>query len=275
VVVGPILILISFSYFGDATTDSRSIAIGKLKPVVTAWVDSGRSEFQSKKYSVTVGGKTQRAQAMSTGDSIADLGRVEHDSVRDGDWKPLRYSTSFLGSTGTNTQKQQLTVSLKEVSLGGGSSWSKSFAGCQTTLVDVQPCSMTCSSSSSSRRRRSSDSSSCNTCQSRCHSMGGSQATWVVSQGRGTCSVTVQLQSVTALVDKGVSSATGFALTLPAHTNGMVPQASHSSFATYAEVNSCTNIRPTVTVRSKTDPFVKAAMLTGFTLDFGSTPGAH
>eukprot|EP01048_Picozoa_sp_COSAG05_P003109 COSAG05_NODE_138_length_16837_cov_344.961286_17_plen_473_part_00 len=284
IVAGPICIIASLSYFGSSVTDSRSIAINNLKPVVDSWESGGRSAFVGKEFVFTPpGGYFSQAVVQSIrlrsdhgGDVIPDLGRVPTDTVKSSDWQRQKYTAQARVST-TLSGSWTLRQDTPRPRLGTATWSSPSITTCTTTDLDVTPCSSSCSSSS---RRRRSGSSSCTTCSSKCRNEGGTM------DGQGRCRVGVQLERVTTVIDplKAIGSQTphGFALVLPTGltATGGQESISHQSFGTYKKVSSCPTsgqISIALEVRSAADPYLKAVELTDYTNppDFGNTPGEN
>jgi hypothetical protein len=281
---GPICLLVGVSYIGDATTDSRGMAIASFKSDVATWSATKRGLFDDQTFSIKMptDAGTRPLRKLEAGDpqqdnlvgAGADLGS---ESV-DGDtswaaWTPLFYQAQVtvpgVGGAGGGP------IELRSGSASTAAIWTDQagLAKCKQDVVDVEPCAETCSSSR--RRRRSGGSSSCTTCSSRCSSAGGN---W--DSAKHSCSRHLILTEVN-LVASGSPAAwvfSGLAYSLPEHADSSVAAPTHqpADGGTYTTVpGSCpTPFVPTpvpLTVRSENDPVVKAARLTDYTFDFGNT----
>ena len=275
---GPICLLVGFSYIGDATTDSRGMAIASFKSDVAAWTATKRGLFDDQTFSIKMptdavarplrkleAGDPQQDNLVGAG---ADLGSKSVDGDTSwAAWTPLFYQAQVTvpGIAGAGGGL---------IELRSGSStrlqWS-GLAKCKQDVVDVDPCSEMCSSS----RRRRSGGSSCTTCSSKCSSAGGH---W--DSAKHSCSRHLTLTEVN-FVARGSPAAwefSGLAYSLPAHADSSVAAPTHTPAdgGTYTSApGSCpTPFVPTpvpLTIRSENDPVVKAAVLTDYTFDFGNT----
>ena len=278
---GPICMLMGISYIEDSTIDSRGMAITNFKSYVSAW-GAARELFDDQAFTVlspdTVprplrkfeSGDLQQDELVGAG---ADLGSKSVDGDTSwAAWTPLFYQAQvtvpgITVSGGRPIELHDTSVSDTEAV------WTDraGLAACKQDVVNVEPCSDTCSSS---RRRRSGSSSSCTTCSSKCSSQGGD---WQSS--KRTCSRHLTLTEVNLVASgsRGAWVFSGLAYTLPEHTDG-------SGVATHRPVDGGTYTSapgscPTpfhatqvpLVVRSENDPVVKAAQLTDYTFDFGNT----
>eukprot|EP01049_Picozoa_sp_SAG25_P008240 SAG25_NODE_727_length_5698_cov_2.832649_5_plen_316_part_00 len=233
IIIGPILMFVGIGYLGDATTDSRSIAIEKLRPVVNKWMAGGaRAEFTAshgvrgspRTYEVSVyysqqigsicepeppstvaGSMSTSTLALKTdGDAVPDLGSQPKDAVHRDEWTAARYesdpSMSITPTTGDAGSSWHVQV--RDVSPGAPAPNTLAHLRlplCAELHSTMTGCRVDCSGSSSSssssrRRRRSSSSSSCVSCRSKCEDMGGTY------QGQQLCTVYEELQQVGILV---------------------------------------------------------------------------
>ena len=256
--------LVGMNYLGDSTTDSRGALIQQFNAKVQAWNDGEREAMAG--LTLTVGGGAGRQRPLAeveledSSHQLTDLGSQPTDGAI-GEWVPLFYQNAMV-QVGTPTSSRQLQLSGASGGKDSTVLWRdgghSSLISCKDTTIDVQPCSDTCSSSR--RRRRGGGSSSCTTCRSKCEGRGG-------SYNNGQCTAHDTLQEIN-LVASGSGDSwrfSGFSLT-----------GTHTDPGTWTSSGgSCPPPPPTVTVpftvRSEADPYVQAARLTGYSLDFGNT----
>jgi hypothetical protein len=293
-VAGPVCLLMGLSYIGDSTTDSRGMAIASFQTVVSDWSDTDRALFDNHAFSIKLPSEVvaRPLRKFEDGDplqeaAVADLGTKSVDGDTSwATWTPLFYkaqvtvpSVASLGQArGSGTP-----IELHDDTAGAAALWNDyaDLVGCAPVSVDVTPCSDTCTSTS--RRRSRSSGNSCTTCSSKCRGQGGEMQT-----GTHACVRSLTLTEVNlAASGSGASwSFDGIAYTLPAHDTtdtSFHGRGSHNPRAggTYTSApGACPPAPPTVevplTIRSKSDPVVKAAETTNYELtssgafDFGA-----
>ena len=265
---GPLLLYLSIKSFTSAVVDTRSDAIDQLKPYVDAWTGGKRAQFESVSYTFAVNGFPANLEAVTTGDPVPNLTPLygsSADSVRRSDWTALRYTTPE-GCAPTASAAGppcipppppppgDLTFTLAESS--------ELIAGRDSATITL-------------------DTPGLQAC-----------APLQYDSANGGVSSYLQLTRVTAVVDPtkplAAQTITGFAncssvfgthgamtsqgtidMAQSEWSNGL--PCSWTAFGSYEKVVTCRSSGPVLTVRSIDDPFIAAAIITDFTLDFGKS----
>ncbi len=263
---GPFMLYTSIKSFTSAVVDTRSDAIDQLKPYVDAWTGGKRAQFEAVSYVFAVNGHSPaNLEAVTTGDPVPNLtplyGSIA-DSVRRSDWTALRYTTpESCAPTGGPSCKSpppappgDLTFTLAESS--------ELIAGRDSATVTL-------------------DTPGLQAC-----------APLQYDRTNGDVSSYLQLTRVTAVVDptkplaaqtiNGFANCSSMFGTHGAMTSQGTPDTAHrkwsngmpcswTALGSYEEVGTCSSSGPVLTVRSIDDPFIAAATITDFTLDFGKS----
>lgn len=301
---GPVLLIVGISYIGDATTDSRGMAIDSFKTAVNEWSTVDRAEFDNldQVISVKMPGNISPPPPLRKVENAGSdplfqraKGDVGAKDV-DGDtswatWEPLFY-TSQVTVASYISERYNGAIELHDDTPGAGSSYSPAWTdngelvGCQDVTESVEPCQTSCASSGSRRRR----SSACTTCRSKCSGRGGE----LQSDTSSTCIKRLTLTEVNLVAHKSSDSLhpwsfDGIAYTVPQlDTADSFQGASHQppTGGTYTSAPGRCPLAPPgppptsyvpLTVRSENDPVVKAAKATSFEVtssgafDFGNT----
>ena len=280
--LGPIFLIVGVSYVADATTDSRGEALKELQGDAAAWEDGHRADFDELDLAVDLGPMVDQRvlPAVTTDDHIADIGSQPDDL--DITWTPLRYTALVdVPGNGAPGDTYTLHVGGEQVDQAGP------FELCETQYITLPNCRETCSN----RQRRSQQcTSSCCPCEIRCRESGGA---YDRVGDRMRCRVTLQLQEVCFVAPSGAGAGgatadptlwagqtTGFAESLPDMNSKLDPPSEpkvHTSAGAYERVpigQQCPRdllSRVRVTVRSADDPYLRAAVSTDYSFDFGNT----
>ncbi len=262
---GPFMLYVAIQDLTSAAVDTRSDAIDRLKPVVDAWTGGKRAQFESVSYALAVNGRAPaKLEAVTTGDAVPNLTPLYGsfvDSVRRSDWTALRYSTpEGCAPIGGRPRCEapppappgDLTFTLAETA---GFIAGRGSAPVTLYTPGVEAC-----------------------------------VPLAYDSATGDVWTYLQLTRVTAVVDPtkplAAQTISGFANCSSAFgtTSTMTSQGtldrihrqwasgvpcSWSAFASYEKVEACSLGGPVLTVRSIDDPFIAAAFITDYTLEFG------
>ena len=123
---GPVAMLVGLMFLHSASVDRRAEQMAQLRPVVAAWSNGGRAEFEGRQYSIAINGGPDVPLLPDEWQNwhLTDLDPGELPA-----WSPLRYST-----TANVSGFAQLTVALSDRTPHGTSSTRR-----DTTTLPTSP----------------------------------------------------------------------------------------------------------------------------------------
>lgn len=285
ILVGVFALLSGISTFRKSYADSRGLLISQLKEKIKSWNDGQRDCFDNLTLSVEDSRGTLAPQSLTkieNEDNAHELTDLRGDVVEE--WVPLYYYASVLPSSGSQSRQMVLTGEA-----AGGNELStrpwlwkdtqSSLVQCKQVVYEVHPCETECTAFN--KIKDANGVSYCpQLCPEKCQERFGGQYI------DGTCYGHQTLQEINVVASSTGSSGSssswsfvGFSLHpsfVSQDTQAITVDDDHADPGTYkASPGPCPPPSPSFTVpfivRSEHDPYVQAALMTGYTFDFGNT----